>query len=155
MTLSLDLDVYQALRRLHQSQIEPRRVGRGESIAQQLQALDAEEHRLLENPFLVVAQLQATIAPDVRCLIPEPAFRDQVAGWLANRSRLSPDEPDLSSDLDTWHLHRLPFPVQLVEHERLSMTGHTTTKTTTPSTAMNCRCRSALGQKRLGRQLLS
>lgn len=119
MTLSVDLNVHQALRRLHSTQIEPRLAELNQSIAQQLQALTAEEQRLLEKHTLVIAQLQAKLTPDVRCLLTESAFGDHVAGWLANRSRLSHDEPDLSTDLTTWNLHRLPFPVQLVEHQAL------------------------------------
>ncbi|MGG6287378.1 hypothetical protein ACQ4M3_37980 [Leptolyngbya sp. AN03gr2] len=40
MTLSLDLEGYQALRQSHQAQIEPRLAQLSQSITQQIQALD-------------------------------------------------------------------------------------------------------------------
>lgn len=57
MTLSLDLEVCQASRRSHQAQIEPRLAQLSQSIAQQIQALDAEEHGSIEQSAGVIAQL--------------------------------------------------------------------------------------------------
>lgn len=119
MTLSTDLDAYQALRQSHQAQIEPRLAELHETIAQQLQAFEVEEQRLLEAQRGAISQVQSRIASDVRCLLSEPAFHTQIVHWLSTRSRLSSDEPDLSSDSSTWTLHHLPFPVQLVENRLL------------------------------------
>ncbi|MGG6269149.1 hypothetical protein ACQ4M3_25755 [Leptolyngbya sp. AN03gr2] len=116
MTLSLDLEGYQALRHSHQAQIEPRLAQLSQSITQQLQALDAEERGFIEQSAVVIAQLQSTLAPDLRCLLGEVAFGTQIADGFSSGSRLSSDKPELSANLNAWILHDLPFPVVLMEH---------------------------------------
>ncbi|GAP97972.1 hypothetical protein NIES2104_45250 [Leptolyngbya sp. NIES-2104] len=104
------------MRRSHQAQIEPRLAQLSQSIAQQIQALDAEEHSFIEQSAVAIAQLQSTIAPDVRCVLGEVAFRTQMTDGFSTQSRLASDKPELSADFDTWILHDLPFPVVLMEH---------------------------------------
>ncbi|MBN8560115.1 MAG: hypothetical protein J0L70_06300 [Leptolyngbya sp. UWPOB_LEPTO1] len=117
MTLSLDLEDYQALRRSHQAQIEPRLAQLSQTITQQIQTLEAEEHGFIEPSAAAIAQLQSRIAPDVRCVLDEVAFRAQMTNGFSTGSRLASDKPELSTDLDTWVLHDLPFPVVLMEHQ--------------------------------------
>lgn len=83
MTLFTELDAYQALRRSHRSQIEPRLAELHETIAQQLQSVNVEEQRLLEAQRDAIAQLQSMIASDVRCLLSEPTFHAQIVHWLS------------------------------------------------------------------------